>query len=372
MAKLKHYFVVNPVSGKNIEIDFVNDLIIPACEKLGVDYEVYETQYQGDGIRFVDETATKMGDKPCRFYAVGGDGTLYEVVNGAYGHDNAEVGVIPKGSGNDWIRLFGDMELFRNVEAQIKGTPTKVDCLKVNDAIAINQASMGFDAEVCARQAAMKNVPGAVGHLTYLLAGFTCMLTQIWFDFKVTIDGQEIRGPFIQCVGANSRWYGSGIKVAPFAMPDDHNLDFVIFRRTSSWPAVFYPLMVNWQVKGDHTKYSFVEYYRGKEMVIETKKPSQTNVDGECHGVDKLTISIVEDGITFVVPEGSAYFEQKETGVLNNGMKKTLRNRAPLKYLFAEYNPFNMIVNKGILAMVNKDRNYINFTKMRNNNFFGR
>lgn len=371
MAEVKHYFVVNPVSGKNIDIDFVNDLIIPACEKLGADYEIYETKQAGDGIRFVDETATEMGSRPCRFYAVGGDGTLYEVANGAFGHANAEVAVIPKGSGNDWIRLFGDIDLFRNIEAQLKGTPHKVDCLKVNDEIAINQASMGFDAEVCARQAAMKNVPGAVGHLTYLLAGFTCMLTKTWFDFKVTIDGNEVRGPFIQCVGANSRWYGSGIKEAPFALPDDHALDFVIFRRTSSWPAMFYPMMVNWQMKGDHVKYSFVEYYRGKEMVIETKKPSQTNVDGECHEVDKLTISIVENGLTFVIPEGSTYFRDKEKGILHNGIKKSLRNRRPIKYMLAEYNPFSMLVNKGLLKLISVDRNYLNYTRLKNHNTFG-
>lgn len=368
METMKYYFVVNPISGKNIEIDFKNDLIVPACEKLGVDYEVYETKYAGDGTRFVDETATQLGDRPCRFYAVGGDGTLYEVVNGAYGHQNAQVGVIPKGSGNDWIRIFGDVELFRNVEAQLRGTPHKVDCLKVNDKIAINQASLGFDAEACASQGKMKKIPGAVGHLTYMLAGFACMLTKTWFDYKVTIDGKEIRGPFIQCVGANSRWYGSGIRVAPYALPDDHMADFVIFRRTSSWPFMFYPMMVNWQMKGDHVKYSFVEYYRGKQMVIESKKPGQTNVDGECHEVDKLTITLVEDGLTFVVPEGSDYFEKKQNGTLNNDIRKTLRNRAPLKYLFAEYNPFSMLVNKGLLKRINVDRFYLDFTKRNDHN----
>ena len=43
------------------------------------------------------------------------------------------------------------------------------------------------------------------------------------------------------------------------------------------------PMMVNWQVKGDHTKFGFCEYYRGKKMTIHARKPSQTNVDGECH-----------------------------------------------------------------------------------------
>lgn len=359
MAALKHYFVVNPVSGKNNKIDIVNELIIPACEKLGVDYEIYTTKAAGDGIRFVDETATALGDAPCRFYAVGGDGTLYEVVNGAFGHKNAEVAVVPKGSGNDWIRLFGDKDLFLDIEGQIEGTPYTIDCLKAGDEIAINQASMGFDAETCALQVKAKSIPGAAGHATYFLAGLYCMFTRVWHDFDVTVDGKRMTGPFIQVVGANSRWYGSGIKVAPFAMPDDHALDFVIMRRTSSWPAMFMPMMVNWQVKGDHTKFGFCEYYRGKKMTIHARKPSQTNVDGECHATEDLTIELVENGLTFVVPRDSKYFEQKASGELNNEIKVSLRNRAPFRQLTAGLNPFNLLVNRGLLKLIDPDRNYL-------------
>lgn len=363
---MKTYFVINPVSGKNVKIDFENDLIIPACEKAGIEYEIYHTTAAGDGIRFVDETAAAHPDETCRFYAVGGDGTLYEIVNGAYGHKNAQVGVIPKGSGNDYIRLFGDVELFRNIEAQLNATPHVQDALLINgDEIAINQASLGFDAESCAKQGAMKNVPGALGHVTYLLAGLYCMFTRVWWDFKVTIDGKEIRGPFIQCVGCNSRWYGSGIKVAPFALPDDHMADFVIMRRTSSWPMMFMPMMVNWQVKGNHTKFGWTEYYRGKKMEIVPKKPCQTNVDGECHEVDKLTIELIEDGLTFLIPEGSTYFADKESGVINNGIQKKLRNREPFKSITSEYSPFNVLVNKGLLAMIDTERNYLNFAKYK-------
>ncbi|MBO7690463.1 MAG: hypothetical protein J6T14_06520 [Clostridia bacterium] len=356
---LKHIFVVNPVSGKNIKTDFVNELIIPACEKAGVDYEIYTTKEAGDGIRFVDETATAAGDAPVRFYAVGGDGTLYEVVNGAFGHKNAQVGVVPKGSGNDWIRLFGDRDLFLDIEGQLEGTPYVVDCLRAGDEIAINQASMGFDAETCSLQGKMKSVPGAVGHATYFLAGLYCMLTRVWHDFDVEIDGKKIEGPFIQAVGANSRWYGSGIMEAPFAMPDDHLLDFVIFRRTSSWPAMFYPMMVNWQMKGDHVKYGFVEYYRGKKMTIKARKPSQINVDGECHAVDGTTLELIEDGLTFVIPRDSKYFEQKASGELNNNIKVGPRNKGPLKLMTSQYTPFNILINHGLLRLLNKDRNYL-------------
>ena len=50
---MKHYFIINPVSGKNNTIDPINDVILPAVKKTGVEYEIYETIAQGDGTRFV-------------------------------------------------------------------------------------------------------------------------------------------------------------------------------------------------------------------------------------------------------------------------------------------------------------------------------
>ena len=348
---MKHYFVVNPKSGKNDKIDVIKDCVIPACEKTGVDYEIYETTCAGDGTRFVKETAAAANGEPVRFYAVGGDGTLYEIINGAYGFDNAEVAVVPKGSGNDWIRLFGDVDLFRDVEGLINGTPLPLDCIKVttdnSEEIAINQTSMGFDAEACSEQGKMKAVPGAVGHVTYLLAGLYCAITRVKHDFEVEVDGVPVEGAFVQVTGCNSRWYGSGIKVAPFAMPTDHMLDFVIIKRTASYPQTFKYMMLNWQVQGTHWKSSCCEYLRGKKITCKSKngKAKAINVDGECHPVHEMTLELVENGLTFVVPKNSTYFADVESGLINNEIQQTWKNKGFIKKLRTDYDPYNLIFN---------------------------
>ena len=352
---MKHYFIVNPKSGKNCPFDVMNDYILPAVKKTGVDYEIYETQYAGDGTRFVKETAAAANGEPVRFYAVGGDGTLYEVLNGAIGYDNAEITVVPKGSGNDWIRLFGDQQLFLDVEGLINGTPIPVDALKVTHEngveYAINQTSMGFDAEACLEQGKMKSVPGAVGHATYLLAGLMCMITRVKFDFDIEIDDQKVDlGPVAFVVACNSRWYGSGIKVAPFADPQDHLLDIVAWRRTGSWPILFKVGMINWQVKGDHWKRPQFEIIRGKKLKITDNRPIEKkraiNVDGECQRVNGCTIELVEDGLTFVVPKDSTYLADRENGILTFDIQQTIFNKEPLKTLLTKYDPYNLIVNK--------------------------
>ena len=106
---MKHYFLQNPNSGKNQKVDVIKECVIPAAEKAGIDYEIYDTTCKGDATRFCHEKAeeAKQAGENVRFYAVGGDGTLYEVVNGVVGYDNVEITVVPKGSGNDYIRLYG-------------------------------------------------------------------------------------------------------------------------------------------------------------------------------------------------------------------------------------------------------------------------
>lgn len=323
---LKHYFVVNPTAGKGLKGNFVRDTIIPVCEKKGVDYEVYYTQAPGDGIRFVKEIASN--GKPARFYACGGDGTLYEVINGAYGHPNAQVAVVPLGSGNDWTRLFGDLDIFLDIEGQIDGTPIDIDCLKVTDdkgavEIAINQASMGFDADACAVQGQMKKLPGVAGHLSYSLGGLYCMFTKVKNYYDVEIDGKKIDGPFVFIVGCNSRWYGSGIKVAPFAMPDDHLLDVVAMRGRMPWLLMFKVMMFDWQNKATHVHHREAVYLRGKKLVIRDikAKNNHTNIDGECHRTNEITIELMENGLTFNVPKASTYFADVQSGKINGNIE---------------------------------------------------
>lgn len=316
---IKHYFIVNPTAGKGLKSNFVKDTIIPACEKKGIEYEIYYTKAPGDGMEFVDKTASD--GKPARFYACGGDGTLYEVVNGAYGHANAQVAVVPLGSGNDWTRLFGDLDIYYDIEGQIDGTAIPIDCIKAGNEIAISQASMGFDADACAVQGQMKKLPGVAGHLSYTFGGLYCMFTKVKNYYDIDIDGQKVEGPFVFAVGCNSRWYGSGIKVAPFAMPDDHELDFVLMKKKMPWILMFFVMMFDWQNNEDtHVHYKNCEYIRGKKMTIHDRKErnNYTNIDGECHRTNDLTIEVIPDGLTFVVPQKSTFFEDKKSGKLSN------------------------------------------------------
>lgn len=310
---MKHVFLINPTAGKGKFYEAIKPQIEECCKKNGLDFEIVTTKASRDGLRIVKEMAA-TGEN-IRFYACGGDGTLYEVVNGAYGYDNVEVAVIPLGSGNDFIRLFGSKEDFLELDNVINGVPVRLDVIKCGDEIAINQCSMGLDAEVCAKQAEFKKLPLVTGEGAYVASSLYCLLKKVKNTFTITIDdGEPFTRDCIFCFCGNSRWYGGGFKGGPLAMPDDGLLDFIIVEKKCT-RAKLVTLLGSYK-KGEHLSWDMTTFVRGKKLTIHSKNPAAVNVDGECTVVNDCTFEIVEDAITFVVPKNSEFLNfrtQKET-----------------------------------------------------------
>ncbi|MBR3439498.1 MAG: diacylglycerol kinase family lipid kinase [Clostridia bacterium] len=303
---MKHIFIINPNAGKGKAYEFIKPKIDDYCTKNNVDYEVIECSHFREGKATVDRIASS--GEELRFYACGGDGTLYEIVNGAFGHENAQVTVIPLGSGNDFIRLFGSKEDFYNLDNLVNGVPCSLDVIKCGDEIAINQCSMGFDAEVCARQASFKKIPGINGELAYAASAVYSITRKVKNTFTISIDDGE---PFTQdcifCVGANSRWYGGGFMAAPKALPDDGLMDMIIVKKSISRIKLL--SLLNEYKAGQHLDWPMCNFVRGKKLTIHSEKPAAVNVDGECSFVNDATFELIEKGITFVVPKGSPFFD---------------------------------------------------------------
>lgn len=301
---MKHIFIINPVAGKGKFYAEFCPQIEECCKRNNLDYEICTTKACRDGIRIVKERA-ETGEE-MRFYACGGDGTLYEIVNGAYGYKNAQVAVIPLGSGNDFVRLFGGKEAFLKLDDVVNGVPVQLDVIKCGDEIAINQCSMGMDAEVCARQADFKKMPLMTGEGAYVAAALYSMFFKVKNTFTLQVDDGE---PFTQdcifCVGANSRWYGGGFMAAPKAMPDDGLLDFILVEKQCS--RIKLVTLLNKYKAGQHLDWPMTNFVRGKKLKIHSEVPAAVNVDGECSFVNDAVFEIVENGIVFVVPRHSEF-----------------------------------------------------------------
>ena len=306
---MKHIFVINPAAGQGKSLDFIKPRIEEVCKKFELDYEIYVTRKQGDGIEFCKNRAAS--GEEIRFYACGGDGTLYEVVNGSYDFKNVQVAVIPLGSGNDFIRLFGTKEEFLVLEDVVNGVPVEFDVIKCGDEIAINQCSMGMDAEVCAMQGKIKKLPLVTGEGAYYIGCLYAIIKKFKNRFTYTIDdGESVTDDLLFCFAGNSRWYGGGFKAAPLALPDDGLLDFVLVK--AGFSRLKLVSLLNIYKRGEHLDWKETTFKRGKKIVIRSQKPAAVNVDGECKFVTETSFEIVEKGMTYVVPAKSQFLKDRE------------------------------------------------------------
>lgn len=313
---MKHIFIINPMAGKGKTVEMLTPEINKyAASHPDFDYSIYLTKCEGDATRYVKEEASK--GEPVRFYACGGDGTLYEVANGAYGFSNVEIGSVPTGSGNDYIRLYGTPEQFRNIAAQVEGTPVDVDVIKCGDKIAMNQCSMGFDAETCNKQRDFKKSKFMNGDSSYIAALLYCFIKKMNNVFTIKIDDDEpFKTTVLFCVGANSRWYGGGFMPAPFAMPDDGFLDIVIVKKTVSRLKLL--TLIGAYKEGKLIHDPMTTFKRAHKVNIKSDVPATVNIDGECEMVTEATFELVPNGMKFIIPTTSSFIEDKATGKLSN------------------------------------------------------
>lgn len=311
---MKHIFIVNPTAGKKgRDAQRILPQIQSYCESQALDFEVYCTKSGGDGLRYVREYCQKKApETQVRFYACGGDGTLFEVVNGAYEFPNVEVAALPLGSGNDFIRLFGTKDQLANVEAQVNGTAIALDLIRCGDKVAINECSMGMDAEVCKKQADFKKLPLVNGEMAYSVSAVWALLFKAGNTFTISVDdepGEKKNVTF--CFIGNSRWYGGGYMGGPLAMPNDGLMDIVIVHKVSRFKLI---ASLGAYKKGQHLSWDFTKFIRGKKITVHAEKPAVVNVDGECEIVTDCTMEILPGAIQFVVPANSTFFEDVKSG----------------------------------------------------------
>jgi len=311
---MRHIFVINPYAGKGSWLDGLLADIDQATNEAGIMPEIFKEPDREAMMQFMRDAA-ESGD-PVRIYACGGDGTIFCAVNATYGHKNVQIAAIPCGSGNDFVKLFGEKEQLRDIRRHINGTPHWIDAIECGEDVSVNIVSMGFDAEVNAMQAKTKKLPLVGGPAGYNIALLVCLLGKFYSKFTVQIDDEPpVAGEFAFAVGGNSRWYGGGFKACPKAIPDDGLMDCVTVEKALGRIAMIG--RVDAYKRGEHITKSedwpFAKMQRGKIMRVHSDTPAAVNIDGEVRKATDVTFELKEKAVCYVVPEGSDYFMKRET-----------------------------------------------------------
>ncbi len=306
MAGMRYVFVVNPTAGKKNPMKWLLPQVKNFFLERRVDFSIRQTNAPKHAVQLAREEAQKGGE--VAIVAVGGDGTLCEVANGARGFSNAAVGVLPCGSGNDYLRSFGRKEDFLALPNLLEAVPYAVDMIQDGENYALNLCSVGLDASVALHMTQYKGLPLVTGHMAYNLALLRELLGPIGQPLRILVDGKfQAEGDFLFALAGSGRYYGGGYCAAPQAIVNDGLLDFVLIRRPKS--KLKLPVLLKEYKSGAflHSPrfQNLLVFLRGKRMQIEAlKDKAAANWDGECAYITKASFQILPSAVRFLVPRG--------------------------------------------------------------------
>ena len=230
---MKHIFIINPTAGKSDSRQKIYDMADSLRQKHGLDVQCILTKKQGH--------ATELAQKLCesgeelRFYACGGDGTVNEVANGIIGYDNAAMSVIPVGTGNDFLKNFGDdAEKFRDAENLWDGPQFPMDAIDVNGRVALTIACSGIDARVAKDVHKYSESPLLDGKGSYIYSlAVNFLFKGIGSHWIVTLDDVPMEGDWSLIAVCNGRYYGGGFMPVAEARMDDGVLNTLVVKKVN-------------------------------------------------------------------------------------------------------------------------------------------
>ena len=295
--------IVNPHAGRRRVGEEVPELE-RTLRARGLAYRLLRTGGRGDAVRF----ARQALEGGARFLvAVGGDGTVHEIVNGMLEGDGTPIGeepvlgVVAAGSGCDFIRTFGLPGDASRACLHLTGDNTypldvgRVTYTTVSGAtdtrFFVNVAEVGLGAAVAARAERMSP---RLGQSKYFL-GFWLTLPRFKMaTVRVQADRRTYEGPAYLVVVGNAQYNGGGMKISPRSYPGDGVLDVLVFKGPKSDSFTMIPKVY----RGEHVPHDHVEEFRvRRELVIEADRPLPIEADGEVLGTTPATFQVLSHPI---------------------------------------------------------------------------
>lgn len=291
-----------------------------AAGRCGVEAAVEMTGTAGHAQQLAQQYA-QQGDE-VRLYAVGGDGTLNEVLQGAYPYANAAVGSVPCGSGNDFVRNFGQVKDFLDIEQLLAGQAVDIDLIDTGRGICAAITSTGLDAEVAYGLPRYRRVPLLGGTMGYKMSIVERLLHRLGRQLRVVLDGEQaVEGRFLIAAVCNGRTYGGGFWAAPEASLRDGMLDVILVRKISR---LLIAQIIGVYKQGKHFEngrlterfQKYIQHFRVKEVEITplADEPFILNIDGECGPARRLCAKVMPGAGRFILPKALALrYEEKHT-----------------------------------------------------------
>lgn len=277
--------------------------LLPAVERLMDGVADFEVQVSAGPRHARDIAAQATGFDT--IVAVGGDGTVHEVVNGVMAHDEAtrpRFAVVPTGSGNDYARTLGmSNDLSTALRQVATGEERRVDLGVCNGAWFAESVSVGLDARVTAKAVELKVSTRLSGLALYMRALLYVLANQYHAERLIVQydDEDPFEADLLIVAATNGPTYGGGFVITPDSVFDDGLLDICTIK-TMPRPEAFARLP--FVVVGKHTRMKPVTMRRARRVTVVARHPFEGQVDGEVMLDAAYDIQVVPQALRVVVP----------------------------------------------------------------------
>lgn len=291
-----YHIIINELNFKSRNAKDI-EAVKRVFERTGKKYTFHFTKAKGDAKRITQEISAK--GELCTVIAMGGDGTLHEVVNGVVDFENTRVGLIPMGSGNDFATAVGiPFDIKSAAEIIAFRTARPIDYIQLSSGLrSINALGVGIDVDILKRAYTGKTK----GKSKYLKALIVSLIKFKSVNFTVKYkDKEEKHFGLIAGLG-NGKQIGGGIKVFPESEVDDGYMDLIIVDYLTRFKTViaFIKLMmgkINTIKEVTHVKCK-------KATLIPEDKNFTLQAEGELYENIPLEAELISGKLKFYYPD---------------------------------------------------------------------
>ncbi len=285
-------FIVNPISGKGQKIKVVEQIQNFFTGK-NFQVTIKYTEYAKHAIVICKDAI--LSDNTDAIIAVGGDGTINEVVNGI-GKTGMTMGIIPLGSGNGLARHLGIPLMVPRALANIENFNIQpIDLLKTKNHFAANVIGVGFDA-IVAWQFKTKGTRGLATYIQVILEEFLSYHPK---NYEITIDDKTFTTEAALISVANSSQFGNNAFIAPKASIVDGMMDICVLKP--------FPKALSLQIAGMlmtktiHLSKYYELYHARKVKIVQEKSALQ--IDGEAvNQKRKIKVKLYPGKLNMIIP----------------------------------------------------------------------
>lgn len=313
----KWFVVINPIAGSGKGLDDY-PLISKLLRDNNIRCEAVFTEHKHHATEL---TVSAIGEGYRHIIVVGGDGTLYEVVNGIYIQkcvppEEITIAVIAVGTGNDWIRMFGIPRRYSEAIRAIKEGYTflqDVAAVEYEEShyrqvrYMANVAGLGFDAAVIRRlqRNKLKRRLGAWAYIWTMIRtffGYKSTGVKIWVDDKLIYNDLL----FSMAIGVG-KYNGGGVQQLPEAVADDGLLDITMIKPLHWWNILF---RIRKMFNGTIYSIGHVLYAQGEKIRIESTPETPLEIDGELLGGTPVEFNVRHREVRVIV--NKTFLKDKE------------------------------------------------------------